>query len=118
MKQIKRLHTNERMSQIVINNETIYLSGQVGTPGDSFEEQTKTCLEKIEKLLFEAGSDKENILQTIIWLADISNFDKLNEIWDAWTIAGSSPARACGEAKLAKPELKIEITVTAATKRD
>ena len=39
------------MSQIVIHNETIYLAGQVGNPGDGVAEQTKTCLEKINPII-------------------------------------------------------------------
>ena len=45
------------MSQIVVHNDTIYLAGQVGNPGDSVEEQTKICLDKVESLLHEAGSN-------------------------------------------------------------
>ena len=44
MGNIIRKHTGSRMSQIVIHNDTIYLAGQVGQPGDSVAEQTKTCL--------------------------------------------------------------------------
>jgi len=40
----------------------------------------------------------------------------MNEVWDAWITPGTSPARACGEAKLAKPGLKIEVTLVAARK--
>jgi|TARA_B100000809_G_scaffold247647_1_gene276905 enamine deaminase RidA (YjgF/YER057c/UK114 family) len=116
MSNIKRIKTNNRMSQIVIHNDTIYLAGQVGNLGDSVAEQTKTCLEKVELLLNEAGSDKTRILQTTIWLADISDFANMNEVWDAWIKPGTSPARACGEAKLAKPGLKIEVTLVAARK--
>ena len=79
-------------------------------------EQTKTCLEKVEALLNEAGSDKTRILLATIWLADISDFAKMNEVWDAWITPGTSPARACGEAKLAAPEYKVEVMVVAARK--
>ncbi|KFE33447.1 RutC family protein yoaB [Thioclava atlantica] len=49
------------------------------------------------------------MLQVIIWLADMADFDAMNAVWDAWVPEGSAPARACGEAKLARPELKVEI---------
>ena len=58
MNDIIRKHTGTRMSQIVIHNDTIYLAGQVGNRGESVAEQTNTCLEKVESLLKEAGSDK------------------------------------------------------------
>jgi enamine deaminase RidA (YjgF/YER057c/UK114 family) len=37
----------------------------------------------------------------------------MNEIWNAWVPEGHSPARACGEVKLARPELKVELLVIA-----
>ena len=116
MGNINRVKTDNRMSQIVIHNDTIYLAGQVGNPGDSLAEQTTTCLEKVDVLLNEAGSDKTRILLATIWLADISDFAKMNEVWDAWITPGTSPARACGEAKLAAPEYKVEVMVVAARK--
>ena len=116
MSNINRIKTDNRMSQIVIHNDTIYLAGQVGNPGDSLAEQTTTCLEKVDVLLNEAGSDKTRILQTTIWLADISDFANMNEVWDAWIKTGTSPARACGEAKLASPEHKVEVIMVTARK--
>src|SRR6056297_2021271 len=104
MSDITRHHTGARMSQIVSHNGTIYLAGQVGNPDDTVTEQTRTCLEKIDTLLAEAGSDKTRILQTVIWLADMKDFAEMNEIWDAWVPQGHTPARACGEAKLATPK--------------
>ncbi|UWQ25655.1 RidA family protein [Leisingera aquaemixtae] len=114
MTEITRKHTGQRMSQIVIHGETIYLAGQVGTAGASVEQQTKDCLAKIDALLAEAGSDKTRILQTVIWLADMKDFAEMNAVWDAWVPEGHAPARACGEAKLAREDLLVEFIVTAA----
>ena len=111
---IERLHTSARMSKIVKHNGVAYLCGQVGIAGDSVADQTRECLSRVEKLLEEAGSSKSQILQAIVWLADMSDFAEMNEVWDAWVPEGHAPARACGEAKLARPELKVEIIVTAA----
>ena len=114
MSEITRKHTGQRMSQIVAHGDTIYLAGQVGTAGASVEQQTKDCLDKIEALLAEAGSDKTRILQTVIWLADMKDFAEMNAVWDAWVPEGQAPARACGEAKLAREDLLVEFIVTAA----
>lgn len=114
MSDITRRHVGDRMSQMVIHNGTIYLAGQVGNRGDSVADQTRTCLEQIEALLAEAGSDKTRILQTTIWLADMADFAEMNSVWDAWVAPGHAPARACGEAKLAHPDFKVELMVTAA----
>jgi len=110
---IERLHTSERMSKIVKHNGTIYLCGQVGA-GDTVTAQTQDCLSRIDTLLSEAGSDKKHILQAIIWLSDMTDFAEMNAVWDAWVPEGHAPARACGEAKLARDVLKVEIIITAA----
>ena len=111
---IRRIDVGPRMSDIVIHNNTIYLAGQVGSPGSNVATQTKEILATIDGLLEEAGSDKTKILQAIIWLADMSTFAEMNAVWDAWVPQGHTPARATGEAKLAAPEYKVEIMVQAA----
>ncbi len=111
---IERLHTGQRMSKIVKHNGTVYLCGQVGNAGDSVAEQTAECLRRVDALLAEAGSSREQILQAIVWVADMADFAEMNAVWDAWVPQGHAPARACGEAKLARPELKVEVIVTAA----
>ena len=110
---ITRIETNQRMSRIVKHNGVAYLCGQVGS-GDSVAEQTRDCLARVDALLAEAGSDNTRILQAIVWLADMADFAEMNAVWDAWVPAGHAPARACGEARLARDTLKVEIIVTAA----
>ncbi len=114
MSEIKRLHVGDRMSQTVIYNGVIWLAGQVGNPEGSVAEQTQVILDKIDNLLTEAGSDKSKILQATIWLASMDDFAEMNGVWDAWVSKGNTPARACGEAKLATPDYKVEILITAA----
>jgi len=114
MSTITRQHGGPRMSQIVTHNGTVYLAGQVGNAKDDVTQQTKTCLEQIDALLAEAGSDKTRILQAVIWLADMSDFAAMNAVWDAWVPQGHTPARACGEAKLATPDYLVEFIITAA----
>lgn len=111
---IRRIDVGPRMSDIVIHGNTVYLAGQVGAPGESVTSQTKAILAGIDALLAKAGSDKTKILQAIIWLSDMSTFQEMNAVWDAWVPQGHTPARATGEAKLAAPDYKVEIIVTAA----
>jgi enamine deaminase RidA (YjgF/YER057c/UK114 family) len=111
---IERIETSERMSKIVKYNGVAYLCGQVGIRGDSITEQTEECIRRVEALLEKAGSSPEKILQATIWLADMNDFAAMNEVWDSWVPAGHAPARACGEAKLASPELLVEMIITAA----
>jgi enamine deaminase RidA (YjgF/YER057c/UK114 family) len=110
---IKRMHTNQRMSQLVIHKGLAYLAGQV-CKGATAAEQTKGILDQIDGLLAEAGSSKENMLRATIWLSDMKYFAEFNEVWDAWVPEGHAPARAAGEAKLATPEFLVEILIDAA----
>lgn len=112
---IERMHTGARMSKIVKHNGTVYLCGQVGE-GATVAEQTADCLARVDALLTDAGSSREHMLQAVIWLADMADFAEMNAVWDAWVPDGHAPARACGEAKLARDVLKVEVIVTAAVK--
>lgn len=110
---IQRLNPGPRMSEAVVYNGTVWLAGQIGE-GETVTEQTRDCLRQVDELLAQAGTSKENIVQTLIWLSDMSDFAEMNAVWDEWVPAGHTPARATGEAKLAAPKYKVEIIVTAA----
>jgi enamine deaminase RidA (YjgF/YER057c/UK114 family) len=110
---ITRMETGTRMSKIVIHGQTVYLCGQVGA-GATVADQTRDCLSRVDALLEQAGSSRAHILQAIVWLADMADFAEMNAVWDAWVPEGHAPARACGEARLARDDLRVEIIVTAA----
>lgn len=113
---VQRMQTNQRMSQIVVHGDTVYLAGQVALdkPGASFADQTRNIVDRIDALLKEAGTDKTKLLSATIWLSDMRGFADMNEVWDAWVPAGCAPARATVEAKLATPQFTVEIGVIAA----
>lgn len=112
---ITRNHTKTRMSQSVIHGSTVYLAGQVASDSSAnISIQTEQVLDKIDQLLAEAGSDKSHILSAQIWLASIGHFAAMNQVWDAWVPDGDAPARACIEARLASPDLLVEIGIIAA----
>lgn len=114
---IERIETGQRMSRIVKHNGTVYLCGQVAADASAdIAEQTRTTLEKVEKLLEQAGSDKEHILSVTVYVRDMKDFAAMNEVWDAWVPEGFAPARACVEARMARPELLVEMSVVAAEK--
>ncbi len=114
---IERMEVGQRMSRIVKHNGTIYLCGQVAADASAgVQEQTQTMLDKVEALLEQAGSDKSHILSATIYIRDMKDFSAMNEIWDAWVPAGAAPARACVEARMARAELLVEISVVAAEK--
>lgn len=111
---IERIDANERMSQIVIHGDTIYLAGQVGNSGDPVGDQTRQCLENVDALLEKAGSSRARILQATVWLADMADFDDMNAVWDRWFDPGTAPARACGESRLVRPGFRVEMIIVAA----
>ena len=112
---IERHHTNARMSQIVVHGDTVYLAGQVAQdPNSGITEQTEQVLAKIDSLLAEVGSDKSKLLSAQVWLTSMGHYAAMNEVWDAWLPEGAAPARACIEARLAIPELLVEVGVIAA----
>ena len=110
---IERIEPGERSSKIVKYNGVAYLTGQVAE-GATIQDQVRVCLDKIDALLIEAGSSREKMLRVTIWLADMKDFAGLNEVWNTWVPTGHAPTRACGEAKLARKELKVEFIVEAA----
>lgn len=111
---IQRYDSGPRMSQAVVHNGVVYLSGQVGAPGQSVTVQTQAVLAQVEDLLARTGSRKTRLLSATIWLADMADFAEMNGVWDAWIAGEEPPARATGEAKLATPDYKVEIIITAA----
>lgn len=114
---ITRIDSTPRMSRIVEHNGTIYLCGQVAKDSTKgIKEQTITTLEKVEELLEKAGSDKTQLLSVTIYIRDMKDFAAMNEVWDAWVADGFQPARACVEARMARPELLVEMSVIAVKK--
>ena len=115
MADIERLEVGQRMSRIVKHNGTIYLCGQVAADAETgISEQTQTMLDKVDALLVQAGSDRQHILSATEYLRDMKDFAAMNAVWDAWVPEGYAPARACVEARLARAELLVEISVVAA----
>lgn len=116
MSSIERLETGPRMSQAVIHNGVVYVAGQVAAdcPGAAVKEQARNILERTDKLLAAAGTDKSKLLSATVWLADMRTFDEMNSVWEKWVPAGATPARATVEAKLASPGYTVEMSFIAA----
>jgi enamine deaminase RidA (YjgF/YER057c/UK114 family) len=112
---ITRYQPGKRLSAAVKHNNTLYLAGQVANdPNASVEAQTKDILAQIDALLAEAGSDKSKLLMVNIYLPNMADFAAMNTAWDAWVDKQNLPARATIEARLADPNLRVEISAIAA----
>jgi enamine deaminase RidA (YjgF/YER057c/UK114 family) len=114
---IERKEIKQRMSRIVTHQGTVYLCGQVCADAtQDIEQQTQTMLDKVDKLLQSANSDREHMLSATIYIKDMRDFAVMNTVWDNWLPEGHAPARACVQASMARPELLVEISVIAAQK--
>ncbi|WP_028456304.1 RidA family protein [Chitinilyticum litopenaei] len=115
MSSIQRYHVGPRLCEIVVHNNTVYLAGQIAEDlnGD-IRQQTGEVLGCIDRLLHQVGSDKSKILTVTIYLADMADYDAMNEVWAEWVPHGHTPARATVEARLADARYKVEMTVVAA----
>ena len=104
-----------RMSRAVIHGDRVFLAGL--TASDSSQDikgQTKQILDKIDAYLAQAGTSKSNLLTAKLWIKDMALFADMNSVWNAWVDPENPPARACVRADLARPEILVEIMVTAA----
>jgi enamine deaminase RidA (YjgF/YER057c/UK114 family) len=112
---IKHHKPGARMSQAVTYGGAVHIAGQVADNRKTgIAEQTREVLAKIDALLAEAGTSKSKLVAVNVFLPQIGDFESMNEIYDAWIDPTSPPARACVEARLADPDLRVEITAIAA----
>lgn len=115
--EIERRHTGPRMSKIVRHAGIAYLCGQTssGNPAEGVAEQTQEVLTRVDALLAEAGSGRHRILAANVYLRDMDDFAAMNQVWEGWLPAGAAPARTTVEARLASPQLRVEVTIIAAS---
>jgi enamine deaminase RidA (YjgF/YER057c/UK114 family) len=119
MAEIRRIDITQppgpRMSRCVVHGNTVYLCGL--TAADTTQDvkgQTRQILERIDSYLQQAGTGKANLLTANLWIKDMALFADMNSVWNAWVDPQNPPARACVRADMARPEVLIEIMVTAA----
>lgn len=111
---IQRVGTTRRFSDAVVHNGTAYIVEVPSNLEDGITAQTENLLASIERLLLKVESDKTQLLQATIYLADMGDYDEMNLVWDAWIPEGTAPVRACVESKLSNPKYRIEIVLTTA----
>lgn len=113
---IQRIDSNERLSRIVIHSGVAYIAGVTASDSKAdIQGQTRDVLAKIDGYLAQAGTDKSRLLTVQIWLKDIErDFAGMNAVWGEWADRSALPTRATCEARLARPELLVEIIVSAA----
>lgn len=115
MNEIVRHGVTRRWSDAVIHNGTAHFVEVPDELTPDLASQVRQILTQIDSRLTLVGSDRTQLLQVLIYLADLSHIGTLNEQWDLWVPEGHAPARACVQVGLAKG-LLVEMVITAATK--
>lgn len=106
-------------SQAIIHNGLIYVSGQGAIdpqtneikPG-SVEEEAELALENLRIILQEAGSSLDNVLTITVYLLDIAEYARFNEVYKKY-FSEKRPARTCIQAGSLPFNTRVEITATA-----
>ncbi|WP_241869402.1 RidA family protein [Acidocella aminolytica] len=104
------------MSEAVIVGDIVFFAGQV--PDDltaDITTQTQQVLAKVDAALARIGGSRADIASVQIWLADITDFEGMNAVWDDWFRRVHPPARATGSVNLARKGMRVEMIVIART---
>ncbi len=98
----------------------LYVSGQVafkpGTTelvGDDIEAQTRQVLDNVKDILAKAGHEMADVVQCTVYLKDINDFTKMNQIYGSYFVQGRYPTRTTVEVSNLPRKAKIEITAVA-----
>ena len=114
-KDIIRYDPDQRLSDMVEYDGTLYLAGQVGADTSAgMREQTASVLRQIDKLLARGGSDRSRILSAVVYVSDMRLKPQMDEAWMAWMDPRHSPVRATVEARLGSADTLVEIMCVAA----
>ncbi len=107
-------------SQAVAYNGVLYCSGQIPLDPDTgaiiegdISDQTERVLENLKAVLEAAGSSLEKVLKTTVYVKDMTEFGKINEVYARY-FGASSPARATIEVARLPRDAKVEIEAIAA----
>lgn len=112
---IKRHNVGPRLSQAVVHGDTVYLAGMVaGDASADAKGQAEQILQRIDETLAAVGSHKSKLLSATVYVSDMRHYDQMNAAWDAWVDKANTPARATVEARLARPNILVEIMSIAA----
>ncbi|PYB68426.1 hypothetical protein DMB44_03540 [Thermoplasma sp. Kam2015] len=102
-------------SHAVVSGNLVFVSGQTGQVPDKktgFSDQFNIAMEKIRKILQQAGSSLDNILKTTVYIADARYFKELNDLYGKF-FKSSPPARTTIVSGFVADDVLVEIDVIA-----
>lgn len=107
-------------NQAVLSGDTLYISGQIpmdASTGSLIEgdikKETRKCMENLKAILTEADMSFENIVKSSIFLNDMNQFSKVNEIYGSYFNAETAPARETVEVANLPKFVNVEISMIA-----
>jgi len=107
-------------SQAILTNNTLFISGQVALDpnnGDminsSIEEETIQVMNNLKAILNEAGFDFSNVIKSTIYLSDMNNFSKVNEVYGSFFNKDYVPSRVTVEVSRLPKDANVEIDMIA-----
>ena len=112
--QVARFGGSARAALATVANGNGYFAVTPQAPYDpdlSTAEQAEQLFAKAEARLIEIGSSKGELLFVAILLKDIAEVAVFNAVWDKWVADVAPPARACFQAELANPDMKVELII-------
>ena len=108
-------------NQAVFINNTLYLSGQIPLIPETMElvegdikKETQRVMQNLEAVLDAAEMNFENVIKTSIFLSDMDNFGKVNEIYASYFNNETAPARETVAVKTLPKSVRVEISMIAA----
>jgi 2-iminobutanoate/2-iminopropanoate deaminase len=107
-------------NQAVLSGNMLFISGQIAiNPKTSeletknLEEETKLVMENLKAILTEAGMTFENVVKTSIFISDMNNFAKINQVYGNYFNADTAPARETVEVSNLPKFVNVEISAIA-----
>jgi 2-iminobutanoate/2-iminopropanoate deaminase len=103
---------------IAVFDKLIFISGQIGVmpqtgkPAQGIEAQANQVLTNLKAILKEAGSSMDKVVKTTVFIKDMNDFSKVNEIYGQY-FTNTYPARSCIEVSRLPKDLLIEIEAIA-----
>lgn len=110
-------------SQAIVADGFLYTSGQLGIDPETgtlppdIAGQTEQSLKNIRAILEEAGLRINDVVKTVIYLKDLSDFTLVNEIYAAF-FGDHKPARSCVEVSRLPKNGLVEIEAVAYSRKD
>jgi endoribonuclease L-PSP, putative len=105
-------------SQSIVANGFVFTAGQIGTDpktgslAEGVEAQTEQVLKNITAVLKASGSSTDHVVKTTVFLADMNDFAKMNDVYAKYFKA-PFPARSTVQVARLPRDAKIEIEVIA-----